>query len=106
MEELNRICEELARIAKALGADEPEIEREAARRLQEQANREAFIRSSRDFLRKVNPRLAHVGYYYDEAAGVEQAVLLFPNRLVNVDVAGMDTLALTKELMWAAADVA
>ena len=47
MEELNRICEELARIAKALGADEPEIEREAERRLQEQANREAFIRSSR-----------------------------------------------------------
>ena len=29
MEELNRICEELARIAKALGADEPEIAREA-----------------------------------------------------------------------------
>ena len=50
MEELNRICEELARIAKALGADEPEIEREAERRLREQANREAFIRSSRDFL--------------------------------------------------------
>ena len=43
---------------------------------------------------------------HDTAAGVEQAVLLFPNRLVNVDVAGMDTLALTKELMWAAADVA
>ena len=106
MEELNRICEELARIAKALGADESEIEREAERRLKEQANREAFVRSNREFLCKVNPRLEHVGYYYDEAAGVEQAVLLFPNRLVNVDVAGMDTLALTKELMWAAADVA
>lgn len=106
MEELNRICEELARIAKALGADEPEIEREAERRIAEQANRESFVRSSGNFLRKVNPRLNHVGYYYDESSGVEQAVLLFPNRLVNVDVAGMDTLALTKELMWAAADVA
>lgn len=106
MEELNRIREELARIAKALGADEPEIEREAERRLLQQQNRESFIRSSKDFLRKVNPRIDHVGYYFDEAAGVEQAVLLFPNRLVSVDVAGLDTLALTKELMWAACSVA
>lgn len=33
-------------------------------------------------------------------------MLLFPNRLVNVDATGMDTLLLTKEFMWAATDVA